>query len=218
MFGWNSGCAHLPDPFRRFPTKWYIWLFNAKFRIGPVALTWGKILAITFLGQYGYVSIRIDARNAKMEKLSRYLFCSKVTRERLALPKTYIDLSWPPEPYVLELGQFWRRPSQRTIQWLSSVFLRPATHNSLLDNCTFSGKYDISLNKTFDDLWRPRFWPQRNNDRINFGWNCYRLSNAVYCISLSLSVSRIEVGIEISPHPPPPRRGASCREARYGAG
>ena len=40
-------------------------------------------------------------------------------------------------------------------------------------------------------------------------WNCCRLSNAAYPILLSF-----EVGLKS----PPPRHGASCQEARHGAG
>ena len=80
----------------------------------------------------------------------------------------YFDLSWNLKPNPLKMGQFWRHASEKSSKAIDCIFLRLPTLNSFWDNSTFPKKYGISLNLTFDDLWRPQSWPERKHDRSNF--------------------------------------------------
>ena len=59
------------------------------------------------------------------------------------------------------------------------------------------------------------------NDWSNFDWNCYRLSSAAYRVFLSFLVSKIELGVEITPPPRcvlpggAPRRGFICYQGQF---
>ena len=48
---------------------------------------------------------------------------------------------------------------------------------SFWDNSTFPKKYGISLNLTFDDLWKPQYWPERKPDHGSFEMIFDELSN-----------------------------------------
>ena len=154
---------------------------------------------LSLLGQHAYASMRLDAENAMEAKTFRYLR-SKVIREK-RFRHGHFDLPWSLEPNALQVCQSWLMPGKRTVKKLSSTFLRPPSYNSFWIDCTFAKKHDIHLNLTFDDFWLHKYWPERKNDPSCFDYNPYRLSEAVYRISLSLLVSEMEVGFEINPSP-----------------
>ena len=129
-----------------------------------MTLTRGKILTLAFSGHHAYVSMRLDARNAIVAQLFKYLILFK--SYAIFWQNTAILTFWPPGPQPLRLGQFLHHSIDRAVEELSSFFPWSPINNSCRDNGTFPEKYGISLNPTFDDPWCPRYWSEQKHDQL----------------------------------------------------
>ena len=159
------------------------------------------------------VSMRLGARKTMVSKLFRYLSWKDI-KAKSCFYNGYFDISWPPEPYLLQIDQLWRPPQRKiSSKAIDCSLSLPPTYNSFWDNGAFQEKYDIPLNLTPDDLWWPRYWRDRNNFLGEY------LQPIERCLPhLCIILGFRDRGRGWS-HPPTPRRhGASCQEARHGAG
>ena len=139
-------------------------------------------------------------------------FRSKVIGKKWFLSHIAIfDTYWPPEPYLLELYQFWLHLGERSAQKLSIAIFRGILPIIVSEIMSYFRKIGHFIKF---DLWWPLVtsvltWAKK--------WRILELLQAIECRLPHLSIVlgfRDSDGVEINL----PRHGASCQEARHGAG
>ena len=110
-------------------------------------------MTLTFFGQNVYVSMRLDARDAMVAKLCRYL-SSKAIGEKSFLPKKRLSSHFLTSRALpiedKSILTFYRRISSRATDCFFHGLLPVMVPERMAQ---IWKKYGISLNLTFDDLW-----------------------------------------------------------------
>ena len=154
----------------------------------------GQIFALTFWGQLIYRSTRLDElRTIVYEALFISLSCleQKLLQKTISIRIDHFDLRWPLEAKPLTWAQIWRHRGERAWKELSNAVFRDSNPSSsratagFVEECRNCKNIDFFY---FDDLWWPRFWPDRKNDRYAPDLIFDELSFAVCIFKIGLVV------------------------------